>query len=713
MIKTTIVLFICLMAVWLARRRSASIRHFLLSFFLIGLLLLPLLSTVRFGWETRLLPAQARVAGERRMRGSFLLGRIDTLRPAGFAPNSGGLRAAAESGLVGGKAAPATLTWRAPAAGRFASMILPFLWSAGLAFLLLKLSLGIVGACRLTREGIDVTDPGWRRLLARFLATIRITRAIRLKSHDGIDVPITWGFFKPVVLLPRRHKQWAEDQRSSALLHELCHIKRADFLILFLVRLSLAVFWFNPLSWIVFRRLKLEQEHACDELVLTAGIKPSTYAATLLYFKNAAGCRQNLSPAVLGLIGNSSFQKRLAAILGRKLTLTEVTMKTRIILATSIILAVSLIGMARPPMSLSEESSNVIISLPSAPQTHFTPVLESGKIVAGSDQEKKIEAKKEPDKKQAEQKRKIVVMDKTGKKVPIDVIVVVDDTARKINVGNPLTIKKGANGELVLLGPDRKEIELPAGKPLHLSIDGKDLILDKEGDEIRINRGAIRLTYDKSQAVDMKARVEPRIAPKQGGAGTVKNIRVLVDRGAVDAKTLRAIVKRELVPDAEGKYRISVSTLPREKIKQAVAAEVKQAVKKSAVETAKLVARRRNLSIGQRPMTVTLFTPDKAIEAGSEIWIMKDPTRDFVAIRAKGGANASIMFEIGPGGNSRETYDRIVARVKQDLPEGYAIGPEFNEKSGAVTIKITAPENRTVSSELIKKLADGIKDEIK
>ena len=59
LIKTTLVLFLCLLAASAARRQAAAVRHFLLSFFLIGLLLLPVFSISRVGWETNLLPARA------------------------------------------------------------------------------------------------------------------------------------------------------------------------------------------------------------------------------------------------------------------------------------------------------------------------------------------------------------------------------------------------------------------------------------------------------------------------------------------------------------------------------------------------------------------------------------------------------------------------------------------------------------------------------
>ena len=151
-----------------------------------------------------------------------------------------------------------------------------------------------------------------------------------------------------MILLPAGAGDWAETERSAALFHELSHIKRADYVFLLLVRLSLALFWWNPLCWIAYARIRREQEIACDELVLRAGIKPSTYAAGLLAFRRSAGLRWNPSAALPGLLGRSSFQERLAAILKHKQIVKEVKMKARISIAAAVVLAVALIGTARP-----------------------------------------------------------------------------------------------------------------------------------------------------------------------------------------------------------------------------------------------------------------------------------------------------------------------------------------------------------------------------
>jgi beta-lactamase regulating signal transducer with metallopeptidase domain len=524
-LKTAVVLTLALVAAAAARRRPACVRHFILSSALIGLLLIPLLSLAPVGWRSPLLPGWMAAPAASAAGGSVApaaqsvrvsnsrLGEIPGAGPvAAASPSSVPVRllvrrsgtpplaAAADLAPAAGQASAAKTAPGGPFAA--AGLAVTLLWTAGLAALLVRLAFGLAGAVRLTAEGTPLDGAAWRVLVERFIALVSLRREVRLKSHPEVLVPLTWGWRRPVVLLPEGSDSWTDDERASALFHELSHVKRADFLIMLLVRASLALFWWNPLCWIVYRELQKEQEIACDELVLSAGIRPSTYAATLLAFRRSAGFRWNPSAALLGMLGKSSFQERLAAILKQKLTFMEVKMKTKIMLALALVLAVALVGTARPVSATEAKVGKTVLAetaMPApagfvlaAPAVDDQEVTAAAAVVREQEQEK---AKASEKAKQAEkakaaekaQKEKAAVattyvispVKVEGK--PIEVVITEGGQAKTLILEKPLTITKSKDGEALVLTVDGKDIRVVKGEPLRLEIKGGELQVLKEG----------------------------------------------------------------------------------------------------------------------------------------------------------------------------------------------------------------------------------------
>src|SRR5206468_3458320 len=75
---------------------------------------------------------------------------------------------------------------------------------------------------------------------------------------------------------------WTDERARIVLSHEIAHIRRGDWLAQMLGEVLRAIHWFNPLVWIVCRRLRQESEHACDDAVLGSGVAAADYASHLL-----------------------------------------------------------------------------------------------------------------------------------------------------------------------------------------------------------------------------------------------------------------------------------------------------------------------------------------------------------------------------------------------------------------------------------------------
>jgi hypothetical protein len=82
-----------------------------------------------------------------------------------------------------------------------------------------------------------------------------------------------------------------------------------------MAHLAAALYWFNPLIWLAVRRLRREREHACDDLVLNAGLRASEYAKHLLAITRSAHRPGISSVAAVAMARRSGMAGRIRAVL--------------------------------------------------------------------------------------------------------------------------------------------------------------------------------------------------------------------------------------------------------------------------------------------------------------------------------------------------------------------------------------------------------------
>jgi beta-lactamase regulating signal transducer with metallopeptidase domain len=75
------------------------------------------------------------------------------------------------------------------------------------------------------------------------------------------------------------------------MLHELGHVQRRDLWASLAGQIACALHWFNPLVWILRKRLNNECEYACDAHVISSGAHPGNYINALCDV--AESCQEN------------------------------------------------------------------------------------------------------------------------------------------------------------------------------------------------------------------------------------------------------------------------------------------------------------------------------------------------------------------------------------------------------------------------------------
>lgn len=161
-------------------------------------------------------------------------------------------------------------------------------------------AIGRAYAHRLRRRAETVSHPQVVTQLKHLKAKLGIRRPVDLLCSSLITIPFSAGYHRPAIVLPQDATEWPVPVLASVMIHELAHIKRRDVLARVAAQLTCCVHWINPLAWYGLGRIMMEQEIACDNLVLAAGTKASDYACNLLNLSRVRPGRMDYALTALG-----------------------------------------------------------------------------------------------------------------------------------------------------------------------------------------------------------------------------------------------------------------------------------------------------------------------------------------------------------------------------------------------------------------------------
>ena len=258
-LKSLIVAGAALLILRLAHRRSAADRSLIAHFGLGAMLLLPL--------------------------GSLLLPPLGVSGPAFLAaePAAPTNPSIATSPLLDGpsQAMPAsTIAEAAP--GLFAGIDPVFLLYLLPALILALLTVAAVGRLMVLKGRASVLiEPQWITALAHAQRRMGFKHGTALLTSNELPSPVSWGVMRPVILL-NEEAAGAHDQAEAVIAHELAHVAHLDWAKLLLARVVVALFWFNPLAWLLSREAHQLREEAADDAVLAADIDDTDYAQLLV-----------------------------------------------------------------------------------------------------------------------------------------------------------------------------------------------------------------------------------------------------------------------------------------------------------------------------------------------------------------------------------------------------------------------------------------------
>ncbi len=188
-------------------------------------------------------------------------------------------------------------------------------WVAGVAVALAPACFSAFSIWRIRQHALALRSQAWTDLLDELCEKTGLETKPEVLKASGVMAPVTCGLARTRILLPADCGDWPDSRRRAVLLHELAHIRRRDLPIQLFVHIVAALWWFQPLVWVVRRGIRHESELACDADAVALGMRPSQYANELLEIARTLGAHRSWTGAALSMIPASGFERRIAVIL--------------------------------------------------------------------------------------------------------------------------------------------------------------------------------------------------------------------------------------------------------------------------------------------------------------------------------------------------------------------------------------------------------------
>lgn len=190
--------------------------------------------------------------------------------------------------------APPTQPQPAPSIAPIARKPTPFDWQsvtpyimaiylAGVIAMFSRLIIGLGGGQRLRKRSQPVDDPAILTALTKQAKALGMAFTPAIAFCRKVIVPTVVGVVRPAILLPFTFASGLSASQIEMLLaHELAHIRRLDPIVNILQRIIEALLFFHPAVWFISRRIRLERENCCDDIVVQSGGAALSYASSLV-----------------------------------------------------------------------------------------------------------------------------------------------------------------------------------------------------------------------------------------------------------------------------------------------------------------------------------------------------------------------------------------------------------------------------------------------
>jgi beta-lactamase regulating signal transducer with metallopeptidase domain len=296
-LQSMVVLFLGTVLVKLVKSKSAPFRSALLLMIMTAGLLLPLLTfaarSLQIASIKTSLPA-AWTAGAQAP--PFVeIGAEPSTIPGNLAANETGPRTETRRSTTG-----SFLSMFSPLTPGRVVNILGIIWIGGFLFQLLRILFQNLSLSRFRRALLEVEDQHILGIKKRVLSKFPGMSMPGLYLSPAVSSPIALGIRRPIIVVPfHLYHTLSEREWKSILFHEMSHLYHKDQVVLLLQRLVLAVYWWNPLVYVISRDFSRAREEVSDNYAIRED-SPGRYAGCLISLAEKSSLVSRL-PAAIGM----------------------------------------------------------------------------------------------------------------------------------------------------------------------------------------------------------------------------------------------------------------------------------------------------------------------------------------------------------------------------------------------------------------------------
>jgi beta-lactamase regulating signal transducer with metallopeptidase domain len=188
-------------------------------------------------------------------------------------------------------------------------------WMIGAIVFTIKMMGGYFYTRSLLMSSQQSIPEKWSHFIIDKLEKLNIKKDVKVFESSSINSVFTFGFFKPMIVLPIGFfTTIPQEQIEAVLWHELYHIKYKDYLVNLMTMTFEIIFFYHPVMWWLSKNIRIERENRCDDQVTKLTDK-KVYAHALL---NMESYRQSLSYAIPFSTKPSNLKMRIMRIFEQK-----------------------------------------------------------------------------------------------------------------------------------------------------------------------------------------------------------------------------------------------------------------------------------------------------------------------------------------------------------------------------------------------------------